>query len=317
MALTYSQITAITEKKFLPKAVDNVYRSNPVIARLSSPGKILKLDGGTEILQPVISSQPNTPNKGYFSDLDTLGSDRTDNLSAASFSWKQIYEPLRLSRLDLLKNNGDAAKLKLIMAKTMIAEKNIRENLGYGLFSDGTEFSSKIITGFAAMISESATAYGGISNSDLSDWSAVVEDNGAVTRAVTLALMQRTYGGVTLDNDKPTMLISKQNVFDQVWSSYQPAQRLMSDSMAKLGFTNVLEFNGTPYIIDSHSASGEILFINEEYVKLAVHSDENLRTETLEKMETSSSMLMRIFWCGNLVCSNRRLQGKLSDLATA
>lgn len=316
MALTYGQITAITEKKFIPKLIDNVYKSNPILARLTRPDKILLLDGGEKIIQPIISSKPNTENKGYFNDLDTLSTDRTDNISAAEFAWKQIQEPIRISRLDMLKNSGDASKLKLVMSKMKIGEKNIKENIGYGLFSDGTEFGAKILTGFAAMISESST-YGGIAVADLADWAAKVSDNSGTARPVTLALMQAVFGDCTEESDHPTLLTSSQLIQNQVWSLYQPTQRLMNQEMGKLGFTNVLEFNGVPLIVDSHNAAGEILFLNEDYVQLAVHRDENLRSETIERMETSASMLSRIFWAGNVVCSNRRFQGKLDDLSYA
>lgn len=216
----------------------------------------------------------------------------------------------------MLKNNGDAAKLKLVMSKTKIAEKNIRENLGYGLFSDGTEYSSKIITGFGAMVSDSSS-YGGISISDLPDWAAKIEDNSGTARAVTMALLQRVDGLCTEETDTPTFLTCKQAIYDQIWSLYQPHQRLHNAQMAKLGFSNVLDFNGKPIITDSHNADGEILFINENYVQLAIHKEENLRSETIERLETSASMLARIFWAGNLVCSNRRYQGKLKDLSYA
>ena len=234
----------------------------------------------------------------------------------AEYNWKQIQEPIRISRLEMLKNSGDAAKIRLIEAKTKIADKNIRENLGYGLFSDGTEYSSKILTGFGAMISASST-YGGVAVADMADWAAKVAANGGTARPVTLALMQYVYGLCTEDNDHPTMLTAKQAIYDQVWSLYQPHQRLMSEGMSKLGFSNVLEFNAVPFIVDSHNADGEILFLNEDYVQLAVHKDENLRSETIERMETSASMLARIFWAGNVVCSNRRYQGKLDDLSYA
>lgn len=316
MALTDNQITSITERKYIPKLVDNVYKSNAYLARATRDGKLLKLDGGINIVCPIISSKPNTSQKGYFSDLDTLPTDRTDNITAAKFDWKQNSEPIRISRLEMLKNNGDAAKLKLIESKMKIADKNIKENLGFGIFSDGTAYSSKIITGFAAMISESST-YGEIAVADMADWAAKVEDNGGTARPLTLALMQKVFGLCTEDSDKPTMLTGLQNVYDQAWSLYQPTQRLMNSDMAKLGFINVLEFNGVPFIVDSHNASGEILFINEDYAQLAVHVNENLRSETIERMETSASMLARIFWAGNLTCSNRRFQGKLSDISVA
>ena len=119
MALTYTQITAITEKHFLKKLIDNIYGSNALIARLSRPGKLQLKDGGTSIVAPVINSKPTSG--GYFNDLDALSTDRTDNITAAEIDWKQLYEPIRVSRKEMLQNNGDAAKLNLVASKVQIA----------------------------------------------------------------------------------------------------------------------------------------------------------------------------------------------------
>lgn len=82
MALTYDQISAITEKFFLPKFVDNVYGSNALLARLSRPGQKETFDGGEKILAPVISSAPGSG--GFFSDFDSLNTSPTDEFSSVS-----------------------------------------------------------------------------------------------------------------------------------------------------------------------------------------------------------------------------------------
>ena len=87
--------------------------------------------------------------------------------------------------------------------------------------------------------------------------------------------------------------------------------------MAKLGFSGVLQFNNKPLIVDSHALDNTIIAVNEEYFFLVVHKDEDMRKETIERMETSNSMLMRLFWMGNVMSNNRRFQGKLSDLSVA
>ena len=56
MALTYDQISAITEKKFLPKLYDNVFDSDPLLQR----GKkkfYEKVDGGTSLIVPLNYAQ--------------------------------------------------------------------------------------------------------------------------------------------------------------------------------------------------------------------------------------------------------------------
>lgn len=318
MALTYNQITAITEKLYLSKLTNNVYDSNAFLKRLTRPGSLMLKDGGTSIVVPLINSKPSEG--AYFDDLDTLSTNRTDNITAAQFEWKQLHEPVRISRKELLQNNGDAAKLSLIQSKVQVAERNIKENLSLGLYSDGTAATgagtTKQLTGLQALMSESST-YGGIAVADMAEWIANVVGNSSVDRALTLALMQQAEGEATFDMDRPTVALCRQNVYDQAWSLFQPSQRLMSEEMAGLGFKNVLEFNGKPILVDNHAPAKTIYFVNEDFVKLCVHREENLRKETLERLETSNSMLMRIFWMGNLVCQSRRTNASLEDIEVA
>ena len=315
MALEFAQIDAITERHFIPKLVDGVYNSKAFTARLARPEKLQLKDGGLEIIAPVINSKPGSG--GYYDDLDTLSTDRTDNLTASKHSWRQLYEPIRVSRKEILQNSGDAAKLSLVKSKVQIAEKQMKENMGLGLFSDGTGATGALTTdqldGLQAIVSDSSS-YGGIAVADFATWAAQVNENSGTDRALTLNLMQNVFGSASQDDDKPTVAVCKQNVYDQAWALFQPHQRIMSEEMASLGFSNVLTFNGIPLIVDSHCLSQAMYFLNEDYVFLAVHKDENMRRETIEKLESSNSMLMRIFWMGNIVCNNRRFQGVLKDI---
>jgi hypothetical protein len=53
MALTYDQVTAITQKKFIPKMYDNIFDSNPLLQRAKKKGWYDKLDGGERIVVPL------------------------------------------------------------------------------------------------------------------------------------------------------------------------------------------------------------------------------------------------------------------------
>ena len=315
MALSFGQLTAITEKSYIPKLVDNVYNSSPVIKRMTQPGKLKLKTGGTSILAPVYASKPSAG--GYYKDLDALSTSATDNMTAAEFAWKQLYESIRIPRSDILKNSGDAQKLSLIESKMKIAESNIVENLSVGLFSDGTAATGALtvdqITGFAALASASTT-YGGIAVADMATWIAQVKDNSGTLRALSLNLMQQVDNLATFNGAKPTVLIGRKNVYDQYWSLLQPHQRLISQEMIGLGFKDIIEFNGKAFLADDHAVANTILFLDEENVYLAVHRDENMRAETLERLETSNSMLSRIFWMGNLISHSRRSNGYLKDI---
>lgn len=311
MALTYSQLSAIAQNAIDKTLTDNVYSATPVLKRFSDKAK--KVGGGLQIQVPVIHSAPT--GGGSYSDLDTLTVTRTDNISAAVYDWKQYYEPVRVSRLDLAKTSGDAGKLDLIASKIKIAESNFAENLSDGMFSDGTGNSGKDITGFAAVLSATA-AYGGIAVADMATWAAQVLANSGTPRALTLALIQQLDGACTNGKDSLSLFVSRQNVYDEAYALFTPFQRIESEEIGKLGFKSLM-INGKPLVVDSHAPAASILGLNEEYVHMFIHKDNNMRKEHHASLETTDSMLTKIFWMGNIGCSQRRRQGILKDITVA
>jgi len=312
MALTYDQITAITEKHFVKKLVNQVYDGTAFLRKLNEQKEVI--DGGTKIIAPIISSKPTAG--GFFSDFDVLDTSPTDDITACELEWKQLHEPIKISSLEELKNNGDAAKLKLVASKMMVAEHNLKENLSLGLFSDGTAstgaMTTKQITGLRAILSESST-YGGIAVADLAEWAANVEDNSGTDKALTLGLIQKVIGRCTFDMQKPNLIIASQKVFDVMWSLFQPHQRLASEEAARLGFVNAF-FNGTPVVVDNHIEEDTLYTLNLNFLKLYVHRNCDMKFEKMTQLESQAATLGRIFWCGNLVCNGRRYQGSLTDI---
>lgn len=57
MALTYDQITAITQKRYIPNLVDNIFDSDPLLQRAKSKGWYESKNGGTSIIQPLMYAQ--------------------------------------------------------------------------------------------------------------------------------------------------------------------------------------------------------------------------------------------------------------------
>jgi hypothetical protein len=301
MPLTYNQITAIAQNTIDKTLTDNVFKATPLLARLRAKAK--KVSGGVAIQVPVISSSATSG--GWYSDLEALNIARSDNMSSAVFQWKQAFESVRVSRLDLAKTSGDSAKLDLVASKIKIAEEALSERLSAGLFSDGT---SQRFDGFAALIG--AAAYAGIAPADLPEWVATVL---GTTGALTLAKIQALDGACTNGKNAPTLFVARQNVYNEAYNLFTPFQRIESEEIGKLGFKSLM-INGKPLIVDAAAASGEMLAINENFVDLRIHKDNDMRKEHHSSLETSDSSLTKIFFMGNLACSQRRANGKLSGI---
>jgi hypothetical protein len=304
MALTYDQISSITEKKFVPKMVDNIFDSNPLLKRIKD--KSPKINGGESIMVPLLYAQ--TTASGWFSGADTLDTSDNQQFTAANYSWKQNYANVTITRLDELKNSGDAAVLNLVKNKIKAAEKTLADSMGTGLYNDGT--TSKAIIGLRAIV-DAASTVGGISQSTYSWWQAQ-EDTSSTT--MTMGVLQTQYSNASIDNDHPTVAVATRANYDRYYNLLQPQQRFADVETAKGGFSSLM-FNGIPFIADSHCPTNHVFFLNEDYLDLYTHKDENFRFEPFVKPKDQNVKVAKIYWAGAFTSSNNRMHAKFSALA--
>jgi hypothetical protein len=306
MALTYDQITAITQKKFIPKMYDNIFDSNPLLKRAKDKGWYDKLDGGERIVVPLLYAQ--TSASGWYAGSDTLDTTDNQNISAAEYTWKQLYANITIRRDEELKNSGDSQILSLVKNKMKIAEKTMSDLLGTGLFNDGSD--AKAIVGLRSILG-TANTVGGISQSTNSWWQAKVDSTSTV---LTIPVMQTLHTQCTVDNDSPSVGIATRTIYDLYYNLLQPQQRFSDSESAKGGFTSLM-FNGFPILADSHAPASHLVFLNEDYLNLWVHKDEDMRMEPFTKPINQNVKSAKIYFMGALGSCNNRLHAKFSAIA--
>ncbi len=304
MPLTYDQLSAITQKKFLPKLYDNIFDSNPLLKRLKQKS-YKKLDGGLSIMVPLNYAQVTA--SGWFSGSDTLDTTESDEMTAAEYSWKNIYASITVTGTEELKNSGDSQILDLVKEKTKIAEKTIADSLGTGLYNAGTD--AKAIGGLRLIVNTSSTV-GGISQTTYSWWAAGVD---STTTTLSISAMQSRMTALTVDNEKPSVIATTRANFDRYFNLLQPQMRFIDTKTADAGFDSLL-FSGAPVVPDSHAPSGYMYFLNENNLMLAVHKDRDMKFEPFAKPINQDVRTAKIFWMGNLVSSNNRLHGAMTAL---
>lgn len=315
MALTIDQLNSVATKMIEKNLAENVLNTNALTARLSQPGKIVLRDGGVKLSFPVTIGDESDSTGAWYEGSENLDNSEYEPISSAEFDWKNIHETVKISHPELHKASGDNAKLDLLAERVKLAKQYMAQRMGTAIHSgDGT---AKNFVGLDSIMSTSST-YGGIAVADLPEWIATVLGNSSVSRSLTLSLIQQLHGGVTYDNEVPTLQVCRQNVYNKMWELFQPFQRLEAydEKMAALGFKKVPVINGVPTIIDSKSASGKLRAINENFLKLVAHRNENMRVVSHDSLEGSNAIQKRIFFMGALVCNGRRYQGSLDDIST-
>jgi hypothetical protein len=304
MALSYDQITAITRAKWIPKLVDNVFDADPIVQRARK--KFLKkLSGGTDVRTPW--NYATNGAGGWYTGADTFNTTDTDNITAAAWDWKQLYENISITGRDRMINNGDEAILDFVKSKVQIAEQTMADRLGDAFYSSGSDANS--ILGLAALVGTTSTV-GGISGTDYSWWQSQVNSS---TTTVSMSALQTQHTILTKNNKGPTVAIGTRTVYNNYYGLLQPQQRFQDSETAKGGFTSLM-FNGIPVIAGSKVPANSLYFLNEEFLHFVVHSERDMKFTGWKEPINQDVTVAQILFMGALATTNRRMHGKFTAL---
>lgn len=304
MALNYNQVDSITEKFFLKEMADNIFDSIALLKRAKM--KFLEtVDGGERILMPLCYAQ--TTASGWYSGADVLSTTDNQNITASELTWKQSYANITISRREELQNSGKAQVLSLLKSKMKVAERTLRDKWGEALYNDGTV--SDAIIGLQAWIATSGTV-GGISMTNNSWHQSNVDSS---TTVLSIAALQTQYNAAAIGDDQPTLVISARTPFNLYHSLLQPQQRFVDSESAKAGFSS-LYFNGIPWLVDSKATASNVFILNEDYLKLFMHSKENFTFEKFQKPVNQNLKVAKIHAMGAFGSNNNRMHARLSAI---
>lgn len=307
MPLSFGQIDSITYKKFIPKLVDNIFDSDPILQRAKSKGWYTSQNGGLTINQPLLYAQ--TSSAGAYSPSDTLNTADNEQFTAAQYDWKYYYANISLLRSDELKNSGDSQILDLVKNKVQAAEMTLKDDICDGIYSDG---STAAEIGGLRLIVDSANTVGGISQSTYSWWQS--QENSSTT-VTTLAALNTQFNLLNINGKQPTVGMTTRTIYGFIWNLFQPQQRFMDSETAKGGFQSLM-MNGVPIIMGSKVPSSHFFWLNEEFLNLYYHPEENFRFDGFVKPTNQNSRTAKVYWSGNMTSSNNRMHGKFTALAS-
>lgn len=312
-------LLSTTLKNYQPTLVDNIHKSNAVFFMLKEKGAWKELDGGERIVQPLMYGKNTTA--GSYSGYDNLDTTPQTGIDAAEFNWKQYSVSITISGEEERKNAGSKTKIiDLLEARTNQAEMSLKEQLGTGLFSDGTGNGSKDLTGLEAMVLASGT-YGGINSATYTWWQAVVT---SVSGALTLAVMRTKFNDVTLGGkDTPDLIVTTQGRYESyeaLLTSFNSVVSIQTQSEGekKLGDAGfqALGFKGKPVVWDELCPSNTMYFLNTRHMKMVVHKDANFKTTPFVKPENQDAKVAQVLFMGNLTCDRRKSFGKLTNVTS-
>ena len=319
----YSDVLATTIESRSGIVADNVTNNNALLTRLREKGKNKPFSGGSTILQE-LSFQDNSTAM-YYSGAETLNISPADVISAAQFPIKQAAVAVTINGLEMLQNSGEEQIIDLFDARLDVAEASIENLISTGIYSDGTGYNGKQITGLQAMVvaSPSTGVVGGIDRSTWSFWRNQTFDfsseaGGSASASNIQSGFNRLYARTSRGSDVVDLILLDNNLWGFFMSSLQNIQRFPGSSkMAELGFVASKYMNADVVLdggIGGNIPTGTGYFLNTKYIFFRPHANRNFVPIGDERMSTNQDAIVRLIgWAGNMTASGLKFQGVMTE----
>lgn len=313
---TFTEIVTTTLREHPTEVADNVSDHNALFRRLKSKGNIKTIDGGYEIVRPLDYAENATYQR--YSGADMLNIAASDVLSAAKYDWVQAALHVVAHGREIRQNSGRNQIIDLAKARLKNAMRTAANNMSIDLYSSGALTNQ--MGGLAHQITSDGTGtVGGIVAGTYTWWKNQFFECTATPAASNIqGFMNSLWLQCVRGTDMPDLLVASQDMYNYYWTSLQALQRFTDDTAqtARVGFP-ALKYVTADIIFDVNSnfstTAKKIYYLNTDYLELIVHSAANW-TQMDEKMSVNQDAeIIPLLWMGNLVCSNRSLQGLLKD----
>jgi hypothetical protein len=315
----FTELVSTTFRNHAKEFKDNVSKNNALLRRIYDKGNVRREDGGLTIVTPLDYAQNQTYQR--YSGYDTLNVGASDVLSAAEYQWRQIAINVVASGLELRTNSGGSRIINLVKSRMKNAMRTFKNNFSADLYSDGTLANQ--IGGLQTIVADTGTGtVGGIDSSAWTFWknqvqsaAAPIQGGGAITPGPTTmeSLMLPLWLAQIRGDDQPDLIVASNDYYTYFEQSQTSIKRYTGDKDTVSGGFVALKYKKADVIFDGGSGipASHMYFLNTDYMELVVHKDADMTTMDEMKPYNQDAAVVPILWMGQLVCSNRALQGVL------
>ena len=314
----FTELVSTTFRKHRKEITDNVSKNNALLRRLYDKKQTRKEDGGLTIVTPLDYAENGTYQR--YSGYDVLNIGASDVISAAEYQWRQIAINVAANGQELRTNSGDSRILNLVKSRMKNAIRTFKNNFSADLYSDGS--LSNQINGLQAIVAANgAGTIGGIDSSTWTFWknkvqsaAAPLQGGGAIVPGPTTmeSLMLPLWLALTRGDDQPDLIVMDNNYYTFFETSQTSIKRYTDETKANAGFVS-LKYKSADVIFDGGSGipTNTGYFLNTDYIELVSHRDADMTVMDELKPVNQDAAVVPVLWMGNLVCSNRALQGTM------
>lgn len=315
-----SEIITTTLRNRSGKCADNVSKGNPLLFMLKEQGGWDSATGRT-IVQELEYAEGRFQ---WYAGYDILDISPSDVITAAEYPWAQGAGLVAANGLEIdVQNTGKEQIIDLFKQRIGNAERTMKNQITFGMYSDGTAFSGKIIGGLQLIVADNPATgtVGGINRATFPFWRnqffrGTTDGGGAISATNIQGYMDELFLRCTRGTDKPGIIIADRNTYKFYWTSLQAIQRITDGSTSKqgAGFRS-LDFTGVPVYYEDNPGIPDrhMYFLNTDYLKLRYAPKRNFTPLPSERAYNQDAFVQMVLWAGQLTTSNASLQGVLNN----
>jgi len=347
----WNQVNSLVQDYIVPNVRDQFFKSNAFYYRARN--RVKKFSGGRAIVQP-LAWKAEGGGGGWFSGADVLDTTIRDPIQSAVWVAKNAYVPLAIDWEEEKMVQGPTMVRNLVETKGEIAKNTAIDLIGTDLFNDGTD--AKRITGLQYALRDftgaapgvlPAQTYGGIARQGRYDgsgggtqtnnwWIHHGDDTAYDTVAAgnfdplgagkVQGVLGKIWAAVSINAGKqPTLILSNWGCFTAYHNALSLNDRYMrpqqNSDMAKAGYDSLMYKKAT-WVADERAPRSsakieKIYFINEDTVRLYIHTDADFAYEPFRKPHNQMARVSFILWRGELCVIEPRANAVISSVDTS
>lgn len=320
----FTEMVTTTDRTWGQKITDNVSKHNALLNRMKSKGKIKTIGGGYEIAEPISYAENSTYQR--YAGYDALNTNASDVLTTVKYPFRQVALHVTASGREIRMNSSKEAMKNLVRARKDNAIDTATNQFAIDLYSSGA--LSEQVNGLQNLIQTNGQGtVGGIDSATWTFWRNKFREATGTGTAATPSVansvqfkgdMNALWLSLNRGADKPDLIVMTHDFYALYEVAEQEKQRYADSDLAKAGFTT-LKYKSADVIFDDNanfSTTGETAyFLNTNYLYLVQHKEAQWTPDNEKTPVNQDAVVIPIYWMGNLVCTNRALQGRLIDAA--
>lgn len=313
---TFTELVTTTFRKHRSKLYDNITKHNALLRYLKKGGRMETEDGGLTLVYPLEYDENVTYQR--YSGFDVLNTAQSDVFTAAEYQWKQIALNVVSSGRELRINSGDSQIIKLAKSRLTNAMNTFQNQFTVDLYSAGSLTNQ--IGGLQHLVADAGTGIvGGINSTTYTFWKNTVQSAASALQGGSFSMSDTTIENdgmlplwmrLTRGSDTPNVIIMSDDYYRFFEKSQVSFKQYVNTNDAEAGLQN-LKYKTATVFFDGYGIvpAAHAYFLNTNYIKLVAHSAANLTVQDQMQPYNQDGVIVPILWMGNMICSNRALQG--------